>query len=160
MNLSIIVAMGRNRVIGIDNQLPWLIPADLMYFKSVTMAKPIIMGRKTYDSIGRPLPGRKNIVITRNEGWKADGVAVVHNFASAIKAAEGEKTSEVMVIGGAQIYAEALLLVDKLYVTEVDVAPEGDAYFPEFSNEFQEVSRENHPAEGGKPAYSFVAYQR
>lgn len=160
MALSLIVAMAKDRAIGRDNDLPWHLPADLKYFKSVTMGKPIVMGRKTYDSIGRPLPGRRNIVITRNADWQADGVDVVSSLAEAKELALGH--DEAMIIGGAQIYAQALEYVDRLYITEVDLlVPDADAHFPEFASEnWTEVSRETHPAEGGKPGYSFVVYER
>ena len=160
MLTSLIVAMGHNRVIGSDNQLPWLLPADLKYFKAKTMGKPIIMGRKTYESIGRPLPGRTNIVITRNKKWKADGVKVVHSTLSALKLAGKEKPEEAMIIGGEQIYADSLQFADRLYITEVDLDPEGDAFFPEIGDEWREVSRTAHPAEGTKPAYAFVVLGR
>lgn len=160
MITSIIVAMGRNRVIGQDNQLPWLLPADLIFFKATTMGKPIIMGRKTFESIGRALPGRTNIVITRNKNWSAEGVKVVHSLAKAIKLAGKEKTDEAMIIGGAQIYAEALEHTDRLYITEVDIEPEGDAFFPEIGEGWSETSHIAHPAEGCKPAYAFVTLER
>ncbi len=160
MITSIIVAMGHERVIGLNNQLPWLLPADLKYFKAITMGKPIVMGRKTYESIGRPLPGRTNIVITRNKKWKADGVKVVHNLKEAIKVARKDKSDEVMIIGGAQIYSEVLASADRLYVTEVDIDVDGDAFFPEIDTSWKEVSRKAHPAEGCKPAYAFVILDR
>ncbi|GAA5315856.1 MAG: dihydrofolate reductase [Candidatus Pelagadaptatus aseana] len=135
--LALIVAQSSNRVIGIENQLPWHLPEDLKYFKSVTLGKPVIMGRKTYDSIGRPLPGRKNIVITRQPDWQADGVVAVNDLASAVTMAREEAgrqgVAEVMVIGGAQIYAEALPMAQRIYVTRVDVELEGDAFFPPLS---------------------------
>ncbi len=159
MKVSLIVAMADNNVIGVDNQLPWHLPADLKYFKSVTMGKPIIMGRKTFESIGRPLPGRQNIVITRNTEWSADGVTVVKSTGAAVAAASGAE--EVMVIGGAEIYRAMLPLVGKLYVTEVSLSVEGDAFFPDIEVEqWQETSRAAHPAEADKPAYAFVTYER
>ncbi len=160
MITSLIVAMGKNRVIGKDNQMPWHLPADLKYFKATTMDKPIIMGRKTFDSIGRALPGRTNIVITRNHNWSADGVVVAHSVVLALKIAAGEQTSEAMIIGGAQIYADALAYADRLYVTEIDIETEGDAFFPEFGQEWYEVSRSAHVADGDKPAYAFVTLER
>lgn len=160
MTLSIIVAMAENRAIGKDNDLPWHLPADLKYFKATTMGKPIIMGRKTFDSIGRPLPGRRNIVITRNTGWAADGVEVAPSVAEAREMVASEE--EAMIIGGAQIYALALDLVDRLYVTEVGLSVEdADAFFPDLSEgDWSCVSRDKHAAEGDKPAYSFVVYDR
>lgn len=160
MIVSIIVAMGHNRVIGLNNQLPWLLPEDLKFFKATTMGKPIIMGRKTFESIGRALPGRTNIVITRNKKWKQDGVKVVHTMEKALKIAAKGKTEEIMVIGGAQIYAEALDHAQRLYITEVDIDVEGDAFFPEKSGHWSEVSRIAHPSEAEKPAYAFVKLER
>lgn len=135
MKLAIIVAAAKNGVIGINNQLPWHLPQDLKYFKSVTMGKPVIMGRKTYESIGRPLPGRMNIVITRDESWNTSAdVVVVHTLKAAVDAAKSQvdmqsNFDEAIIIGGAQIYKEALSLVDRVYLTEVDLEPEGDAFF-------------------------------
>ncbi|WP_417465101.1 dihydrofolate reductase [Kordiimonas sp.] len=157
--ISMIVAMGENRLIGRDNGLPWHLPADLKFFKATTMGKPMIMGRKTFDSIGRPLPGRRTIVVTRNADWSHEGVEVAPSLDDAFKFAEGE--DEVMVVGGAQIYKQALAKADRLYVTEVALSPEGDAYFPEISDaEWGVASRESHPAEADTPAYSFVTYDR
>ena len=138
MIISIIAAMDRNRLIGNDNQLPWHLPADFAYFKSVTMGKPIIMGRKTYESIGKPLPGRSNIVLTRNPDIKFEGVECVDSFAEALAlVADAE---EVMVIGGSTIYEMLLPQVNRLYFTYVDAEFEGDAWFPEFdNNQWQET---------------------
>lgn len=136
MKLSIIVAAAKNGVIGCNNQLPWHLPQDLKYFKSVTLGKPVIMGRKTYDSIGKPLPGRTNIVITRKKGWlAADGVIVTNSFDQALLAAKGvldaESSDEAVVIGGAEVYLSALALADRVYLTRVDTEPAGDAFFGE-----------------------------
>lgn len=160
MTVSLIVAMSENRVIGVDNDLPWHLPADLKFFKETTMAKPMIMGRKTFDSIGRPLPGRQTIVVTRNPDWSHDGVDVAPDLSSAIEQAENKE--EVMITGGAQIYELAMDMVDRMYITEVSLTIEdGHAFFPEFSGaDWKEVSRETHPAEDGKPAYAFVCYER
>ena len=114
MKTSIIVAMGTNNVIGVDNQLPWHLSADLKYFKATTMGKPILMGRKTFESIGRPLPGRTNIVMTRDKSWSANGVRVVHDIAAAKALASGEGAEELMIIGGAEIYKQTLGSVDRL----------------------------------------------
>ena len=139
MKLSLIVAVSRNNVIGINNQLPWHLPEDLRYFKSVTMGKPIVMGRKTYDSIGRALPGRTNIVITRDEAWSAPGVEVAQTLERALKlaeqACEAAGASEVMVIGGEQIYRMTIDFADRLYLTQVEAEVEGDAFFPEIASE-------------------------
>lgn len=136
MKLAIIVAVAKNGVIGCNNKLPWHLPQDLKYFKAVTLGKPVIMGRKTYESIGKPLPGRTNIVITRNKDWvTAEGVVVTNSFEQALFEAQkvqgsgGEPIDEIMVIGGAEIYRSALQFADRIYLTRVDVEPEGDAFF-------------------------------
>jgi len=159
MSLSTIVAMAKNNVIGAHNDLPWHLPADLKYFKAVTLGKPIIMGRKTFDSIGKPLPGRQNIVVTRNVGWSHAGVDVAPSVEAAIALAAGAE--EIMITGGAQIFKSTMGLVDHLYITEISLDVEGDTYFPEFSTEdWKEVSRQENASEGGKPAYAFVVYER
>jgi len=169
VKLSLIVALAENRVIGRDNQLPWHLPNDLKYFKNVTLGKPVVMGRKTYESIGRPLPGRTNIVITRQADYQPpganDSVKVVASLAAARQLAEQvcqeDGQDEAMIIGGAEIYSQALPLVDQMYLTEVHAELEGDAWFPEFDRSaWKKVSGEDHPAEGKNPfAYSFNVYQ-
>ncbi|HEV8077324.1 MAG TPA: dihydrofolate reductase [Marinobacter sp.] len=167
MQKALIVAMAQNRVIGRDNNLPWYLPGDLKYFKQATMGKPIIMGRKTWDSIGRPLPGRMNVIITRNEECQSPaGTTVAISLQAALKKAEAQAeldgVEEVMVIGGGQIYAEALPLVDRIYMTQVHASVEGDAYFPEINwEEWEEIGREDFSASDNNPYnYSFVVYQR
>ncbi len=166
MKKSIIVAMAENRVIGINNKLPWYLPNDLKYFKSVTMGKPIIMGRKTFESIGKPLPGRLNIVITRNTEWQHSGVTVVHSLDDAFSKAEDtaliDGVDEVMIIGGDQIYQTALDSVDRIYLTKVHAEIKGDAWFTEVDwGQWSEVAREDYKAEGPNPYdYSFIAYDR
>jgi len=156
--ISIIVAMSKNNVIGANNALPWHISEDLKRFKSLTMGKPIIMGRKTFDSIGRPLPGRKNIVITRNTDLKIKGVDVVSSLDNVFSLIKDEE--QVFVIGGEEIYRIFLDHATHLYVTEIDSVLEGDAYFPQFSaNYWQEISREKSVNEEGLH-FSFVDYQR
>ena len=161
-----IVAMAENRVIGINNNLPWYLPNDLKYFKQVTMGKPILMGRKTYESIGKPLPGRTNIVITRNESWQANGVKVVHSLEDAFSLAssivEIDGQDEMMVIGGDQIYQTSLPAIDRIYLTKVHAEVDGDAYFPELDwSEWKEVAREDFKAEGPNPYdYSFIVFDR
>lgn len=161
-----IVAAAQNRVIGRENALPWYLPNDLKYFKQTTLGKPIIMGRKTYESIGKPLPGRTNIVITRQEDYQPEGVKVVHSVEEARDLAENvcliDGQTEAMIMGGAEIYTLALPHADRLYLTEVHADVEGDAYFPEYDkSEWQEVSRENFSAEGANPYdYSFVVYDK
>ncbi|WP_286240399.1 type 3 dihydrofolate reductase [Neptuniibacter halophilus] len=166
MKLAMIVAQAKNRVIGVNNKLPWHLPEDLRYFKQVTMGKPIIMGRNTYDSIGRPLPGRTNIVITRQDDYAPQGVKVVKSLEAALELAESvaliDGADEAMVIGGAQIYAQALEKADRLYLTEVDAEIEGDAWFPEFARaQWQEIGREDFAAQGPNPYnYSFIVLDR
>lgn len=167
MRLALIVAQGRNRVIGNENRLPWYLPEDLRYFKQVTLGKPIIMGRKTYESIGKPLPGRTNIVITRDPDWFAEGVKLSASLEEAVEIAEAQAlvdgVDEAVIIGGAQIYAQSLSQVDRLYMTEVDAEPEGDAWFPEVDYSlWSELARESFPA-GDQPnryPYAFVVYER
>ena len=166
MRLALIVAIAENRVIGRDNRLPWRIPADLRHFKATTMGKPVIMGRKTFQSIGRPLPGRTNIVISRDPAFAADGVAVAGDFETALECANRSAAragvDEVMVIGGAEIYAEALARADRIYLTEVHRAVDGDVHFPEIDrDQWRESRREDHPAPTPDgPAYSFVVLDR
>ena len=163
--VAMIAAMDRNRVIGVDNQLPWYLPEDLKFFKRMTQAKPLVMGRKTFQSIGRPLPGRLNIVVTRDTGFHHDGVRVCHDLASALALADQQATidgvEEIMVMGGAEIYAQALPHASRLYLTEVAIEVAGDARFPELDPaEWEELQRvPGTPAEG-QPAYDFVEYRR
>lgn len=165
--VAIIVAAADNGVIGRENGLPWRLPGDMKYFKRVTMGKPIIMGRKTWESIGRPLPGRRNIVITRNLSLAAEGVDVVSSLEAALELARGiaadDGAGEVIVMGGAEIYRAALPRADRLYITEVHASVEGDTFLPEIDwDQWQEASREFHAAE--PPAsdldYSFVRFER
>lgn len=159
MILSLIAAMDKNHLIGVDNNLPWHLPADLQYFKSVTMNKPILMGRKTYDSIGRPLPGRQNIVLTRGD-VEIEGVTVVNSIDEAIAAA-GD-VEEVMVIGGSSIYELVLPKVQRMYLSFVEGEFEGDAWFPEFNDEDWEIMDEKKQAPDDKNAHAcrFVTYER
>ncbi len=164
MKISLIVAVSRNGVIGLDNQLPWHLPEDLKYFKSVTMGKPIIMGRKTFDSIGRPLPGRTNIVITRDSSWQAEGVEVAQTLVQAMTLAKlacaRADVDEAMVIGGEQIYRMTLPAADRLYLTEVQAEVQGDAFFPEFdTQEWHQVS-EQLPEVTDTHPYRFVVLER
>jgi len=157
--LSLIVAVAANGVIGRANQLPWHLPDDLRYFKRVTMGKPMVMGRKTFQSIGKPLPGRPNIVVTRDHTWMADGVHVAHSLDQALALAEDLAVGgEVMVIGGAEIFNAAQDSAQRLYFTEVHRDYEGDAFFPlPDPLSWREVSREDH---AGDPPYSFVLLER
>jgi len=150
---SLVVAMARNRVIGRDNQLPWRLPADLAYFKRVTMGHPVIMGRRTYESIGRPLPGRLNIVVSRSPQFSAPGCTVVPSLAEAWRAAGDAE--EVCVIGGTSIFAEALPAADRIHLTEVEAEVPGDTWFPEFDRgEWTEREVERH-APDERHAYPF-----
>jgi dihydrofolate reductase len=156
--LTLVAAMAGNRVIGIENRLPWHLPEDLRHFKAVTLGKPVVMGRKTFESIGRPLPGRRNIVVTRQTEWQADGVECAQGIEAALQLA-GE-VEEVCLIGGAELYAQALSYADCLMLTEISASYDGDAYFPEFlSAGWREVSRETHLSEQGLQ-YAFVEYRR
>ena len=151
--VSLVVAVARNGVIGRDNGLIWHLSSDLKRFKALTMGKPMLMGRKTWDAIGRPLPGRRSLVLTRDAAFTADGATIVHYWAEALRAAGG---GELMVIGGGEIYALARPHADRIHLTEVDVAPEGDARFPDFDRSaFREVLREPHPA-GPRDDHAFT----
>ena len=166
MRTALIVAMSRNRVIGRNNALPWYLPEDLRYFKQVTYGKPIIMGRKTQESIGRPLPGRQNLVVTRDPDWHQEGVTVVHSLDEALSRAEAQAfidgVEERVVIGGSQIYAEALPIADRLYMTQVHAEVEGDTFFPQVDwDQWHEIAREDLPASDNNPfPYSLVTYDR
>ena len=156
--LSLVAAMATDRVIGVDNRLPWRLPEDLQHFKALTLGKPVIMGRKTYESIGRPLPGRRNIVVTRQRDWRADGVETAHGVDEALSLA-GD-VDEVCLIGGAELYALALARADRLLLTEIDLTVAGDAYFPEFlSAGWRETAREALVSAGGV-RFAFVEYRR
>ena len=158
--LSGLVAMDKNRLIGKDNDLPWRLPADLAYFKKVTMGHPIIMGRKTFEAIGKPLPGRRNIIVTRNEQYKQPGCEVLYSIGDIYKVGDG--IEEVFVIGGAEIFKEVLPMMDRLYVTYIDEEFEGDTYFPNINdNEWRIISEEPGITDKKNPYhYRFVVYER
>ena len=158
--ISIIVAMDRNRLIGSNNGLPWRLPADLKHFKATTLGKPIIMGRKTYESIGRPLPERQNIVVSRTAGFVAPGCTTVTSADAALEAAGS--AAEIIVIGGAQLYAQLLPRVRRIYLTQIDAAFDGDAWFPKLDEvQWHETAREDHAPDDRNPyAYSFVVLER
>jgi len=155
MSLSLIVAVAENGVIGRDNALPWHISEDLRYFKQVTSGKTVIMGRKTFQSIGRPLPNRTNIIVTRDPGFRAEGVTVAHSLDDALaKSGEGE----AMVIGGSSLFQEALPRADRFYLTEIHRAYEGDVHFPAWDRgPWREASRRRVE---GDPDISFVVFER
>ncbi|WP_038173702.1 type 3 dihydrofolate reductase [Vibrio pacinii] len=159
MIISMIAAMAQDRVIGKDNQMPWHLPADFAWFKRCTMGKPVVMGRKTYQSIGRPLPGRQNIVISRDATLEIDGVTTVTSIEQALLAA-GD-VEEVMIIGGGAIYQACLEQASKLYVTYIDAQIEGDTQFPEWGDEFTETYCEHYTADQ-KNAFNmrFVVLER
>ncbi len=160
MIISLISAMGRNRVIGINNTLPWRLPADLKHFKQITMGKPILMGRKTYESIGKPLPGRTNIIVSGDRDYQVPGCIVAHSIDAALTAAAGHE--EVMVIGGAALYEQMLPRANRLYLTLIDEDFKGDAWFPEIqSGQWQEQERVAHAPDAANPYhYSFLMLQR
>ena len=151
MIISMIAAMADNRIIGKDNQMPWHLPADFAWFKRCTMGKPVVMGRKTYESIGRPLPGRLNIVISRDASLTIEGVTTVTSIENALDVV-GE-VDEVMIIGGGAIYAACLPMANKLYVTHIEAEIEGDTQFPDWGNEFKETYSEAYQADE-KNAYN------
>ena len=152
--------MDRNRLIGCENRLPWHLPADLQHFKRITMGKPILMGRKTWESLGRPLPGRLNIAISRNTTYEAEGAVVVSSLDEAVEAA-GE-AEEIMIIGGANLYQQALSRVNRLYLTRVDAAFEGDAWFPKINEDEWELSvvESHEPDDANAYPYRFETYDR
>jgi dihydrofolate reductase len=157
--LNLIVAVAKNNVIGLGGKMPWHLPGELAYFKQVTMGHPIIMGRKTFDSIGRALPGRRNIVVTANPAWQHDGVEVADSVKAALLLVDDQSA---FVIGGATLYAAALPLADRVYLTAIDAHVEGDTFFPVLSTEtWQEVSRQ-HRAKDEKNAYDvdFIVLDR
>jgi dihydrofolate reductase len=160
MSLSIIVAMAQNRTIGVNNTLPWRCSEDLKHFKALTMGHHMIMGRKTFDSIGRPLPGRTTVVVTRDKFLKIEGCLIAHSLQDAIKLCA--ENSETFIVGGADIYAQSLSLADTLYITEIQQDVEGDAHFPAFDKKaWQETAREVRSQESPQPLhYHFVTYQR
>jgi dihydrofolate reductase len=157
--LSLIVAMAHNRVIGRDGRLPWRLPTDQQRFKALTMGHHIIMGRKTWESIGRSLPGRVSVVVTRNKAYGAAGATVVNSLAEALRVARAD--SEAFVIGGGELYREALPLAGRIYLTELKDEYLGDAFFPSLAErEWRAVQREQHPSRGAEPAWEFIVYER
>lgn len=152
MTITVLAAMGANLVIGQGGQMPWHLPEDLAHFKAVTIGHTMVMGRKTYDSIGRALPGRRTIVITRQPGWHAPSVEVAHSLAEALALAG---PADVFVVGGSEVYREAMPYADQMLLTEIEQSPEGDAFFPEFTAaDWDETAREPHSG------FAFVTYDR
>lgn len=158
--ISMIAAKSANNVIGRDNDLPWsgLLPADMSFFVSKTKGKPVIMGRNTFDSIGKALPKRVNVVITRNKSWSAENVLVAHSLDEALKMVADYE--EVMIIGGSEIYSQCINVADKLYITEIDThIDDGDSFFPEIDSTWREESKSTYqPDEKNHFSYSFVTY--
>ena len=158
--ISVIAALAKNRVIGIENRLPWRLPEDLAHFKALTLGHPILMGRKTFESLGRPLPGRTNIVITRNPDYGSEGCLVAGSIPAAL--ALCETAEEVFIIGGAELYAQSIPLADRLYLTEVDIEVKGDAWFPDYDRSaFKEFARDPQIGKkGDSVAFDFVVYEK
>ncbi len=158
--VSLLVAMAKDRVIGVNNALPWHLPADLKHFKALTMGHHIVMGRKTYESIGKPLPGRTSVVVTRNADFSAPGVHVASSLDAAIAACGDD--AEIFVIGGADIYRQAITIADRIYLTEIDADIIGDAHFPEFDfTLWKESARVSHaPDANNRYRHHFVLYDR
>lgn len=172
VSVVLVAALSRNGVIGVDNQLPWYLPEDLKFFKRITLGKPLVMGRKTFESIGRPLPGRLNVVVTRDTRFHHEGVRVCHDLASALELADQQAiidgVEEIAVIGGGEIFTQAMPSAARLYLTEVDVDIPGDAYFPAVdARQWREVQRVPGEESGlgdeqgrKRPDYAFVVYER
>lgn len=164
LRLSLLVAMAKNQVIGRNNELPWHLPADLKHFKFLTMGQTIIMGRKTYESIGRPLPGRTNIIITRQTDYEVPGAIVVNSLEDALLVCEEDNTaeSENFVIGGEKLYRQAIKLCQRIYLTEIHRDFEGDVYFPEFNRaDWEETQRDKHISEkDNNLEFHFVVLER
>lgn len=162
--IELVVAAAANDVIGMAGAMPWHLPADLARFKRLTVGKPVIMGRRTFQSIGRPLPGRHNIVLSRDPSFAAEGVTVVPNLAEAIATAglhPEARAPAIMVIGGGDIYALARPIATAIELTRIEATPAGDTFFPAPEPDcWRDVWREDHPAEGGRPAFSFIRYER
>ena len=158
-NITLIAAMGNNRAIGLDGRMPWHLPAELQHFKRATMGKAIVMGRKTWQSIGRPLPGRQNIVISRNPEFTAEGADVCDSLAGAVEVAE---SGEVMVIGGGQLYSAAMPMAQAMILTLIDIEPEADTWFPEWDeSQWRPTEEQRYPIdEGNKLAYRIVRFER
>jgi dihydrofolate reductase len=162
MRITLLAAADENNVIGAENALPWKLPLDFQRMKKLTMGKPLIMGRKTHESIGRALPGRRNIVITRKKSAKFPGCDVVHSLEEALALAKKDRKSDAIIFGGAEIYAQALPIADRIELTRVHARFKGDAHFPEFSpEEWELVARERHEADAQHAVpFSFLTYDR
>jgi dihydrofolate reductase len=159
VKISFVVAVAANGVIGHEGGMPWHLPRDLQHFKDVTMGHPIVMGRKTFESIGHPLPGRANIVVTRNADYEAPGASVVTSMADAYKVA-GDAATEIMIIGGGEIFNLAMDRVTRMYLTDIHFKPVGDAFFTFDRSGWRETAREDIVAEDKAPAYSFITLEK
>jgi dihydrofolate reductase len=157
--LSVIAAMAKNRVIGIENRLPWHLPEDLRHFKTLTMGHHIVMGRKTYESIGRPLPGRVTVIVTRNPDYRADGCVTADSLDAAIEFGRAAGDPEIFFVGGAELYGQVLTRADRLYLTEIQAEFAGDAHFPALDSGWRETGRQRQTSAAGL-AYDFVVYAR
>ncbi|MGK2914938.1 MAG: dihydrofolate reductase [Porticoccaceae bacterium] len=165
MRIALIAAVAENSVIGRDNTLPWHLPEDLRHFKRITLGKPLVMGRRTHESIGRPLPGRTNIVITSRRDWHPADITIAHSLADAIALAEpiaaANGADEIMVIGGEQLYRQTLAIADRIYLTQVAIAVEGDAFFPVIvRTQWRETDREEGLSPASGLGYQFVVFDR
>jgi dihydrofolate reductase len=162
MNISLVVAAATNNTIGKDGKMPWHLPNDMKYFKNVTWGMPVVMGRKTFESLGKVLPGRKNIVITRQAGWQTDGTVAVKSIDDALFVAKATDTKEVMVIGGGEIYKALFDKASRIYLTRVEAEPEGDTFFPALNpKEWHLVNQQIHEADEKNPYnYSFQLWER
>lgn len=164
--IVVIAAVARNGVIGADNRLLWRLKSDMRHFRALTMGKPVVMGRKTFDSIGKPLPGRHIVVVTRDKTWRGEGVEASHSVEAALRRgreiAAGHAPAEIMIAGGGEIYAATLPVADRLEITEVDLEPEGDVRFPAIDRAiWRETKRESHPkGVDDEAAFAFVTYCR
>lgn len=160
-SIVVVAAVARNHVIGNAGDLPWRLPADMKRFKAITLDKPMVMGRKTFESIGRPLPGRRTIVVTRDARWSAEGVETASSLEAALALARAGGPDEIVIAGGGEIYTQSLPSADAMRLTWVEAEPEGDARFPEIDfAQWRETAREPHAAADGRPAFTFVDYER
>jgi dihydrofolate reductase len=162
LTISLVVAAAKNNAIGKEGALPWHLPNDMKHFKNVTWAMPVIMGRKTFETLGKPLKGRKNIVITRQKGFKPEGAIVVNNFEDALFVAKETDAKEAMVIGGGEIYKMAFAKAGRIYLTRVDAEPEGDTFFPELDKKAWKLvsQKDNLPDEKNSYAHSFQVWEK
>lgn len=160
--ISIIAAVSNNNVLGRDNQIIWQIPADLQYFKSITQGHVVIMGRKTFESLEKPLSNRTNIVVTRQHDYAGEGIIIAHSVQEAIKKARNFNEEEIFIIGGGEIYRQCLPFTDRIYLTKIHAVYAGDTYFPEFDeDEWKVIKEEHHEADQkNKHPYTFLVYQR